>query len=181
MLDLRFRQTRDALNLAGGPLCHLLADFVDAVDSLTKEFLVFPVVLEDVPKHPVDRRNMSAGPDADIFGRVSGGSRHPRIDHDHVGAVEFLAFKDMLKRNRMRLRRIAAHQHDRLGVADVIVAVRHRAVAPRIGYAGDRGGMADTRLMIGIIGSPESRELAVEVGGFVGELGRTQPVNRVRP
>jgi len=35
---------------------------------------------------------------------MCGGSRHPRVDHDHVGAVEFLAFKDMLKRNRMRFR-----------------------------------------------------------------------------
>ena len=181
VLDLRFRQTRDALNLAGDPLCHLLADFIDAVDALVEEFLVLPTVLEDVPEHPVNRRNMSAGPHADILSRVRRGSRHPRVDHDHVGAVKFLAFKDMLKRNRMRLRRIAAHQHDRLGVADIVVAVRHRAIAPGIGYAGDGGGMADARLMIGIIGSPESRELAVEVGGFVGELGRTEPVNRVRP
>jgi hypothetical protein len=40
--------------------------------------------------------------------------------------------------------------------------------------------MADTRLMIGIIGAPEGCELAIEVGGFVGELGRAKPVNRVR-
>ena len=108
------------------------------------------------------------------------GPRHPRIDDDHVGAVEFLAFENVLQRNRMRLGRIAAHDQNGLGIANVVVAVGHRAIAPGIGYAGDRGGMADTRLMIGIVGSPEGRELAVEIGGFVGELGRTEPVDRVR-
>src|ERR1700686_3151273 len=81
----------------------------------------------------------------------------------------------------MRLLRVAAHHQNGLGIADVVVAVRHRAIAPGVGDAGDRGGMADTRLMIGIIGAPEGRELAVEVGGFIGEFGRAQPVHRVRP
>ena len=56
VLDLRFGQTGDALDLVGRPLRHLLADFVDAVDALAQEFLVLPAVLENVPEHPVDRR-----------------------------------------------------------------------------------------------------------------------------
>ena len=103
------------------------------------------------------------------------------IDHDHVGAVELLAFENMLKRNRMRLRRDCPHLQNGLGIADIVVAVGHRAIAPGVGDPGDRGGMANTRLMVGVVGSPEGRELAVEVGGFVGELGRTKPVNRIRP
>ncbi len=67
-----------------------------------------------------------------------------------------------------------------LAVADIVVAVGHRAIAPGIGYAGDRRGMADTRLMIGIVGSPEGRELAIEIGGFVGEFGGAEPIHRVR-
>jgi AraC-like DNA-binding protein len=54
MLDLRFGQARDAFRLAGRPLRHLLADFVDAVDALAQEFLVLPAVFENVPKHSVD-------------------------------------------------------------------------------------------------------------------------------
>ena len=123
---------------------------------------------------------MGAGTHADIFGRVRRGPRHPRIDDDHVGAVEFLALENVLQRNRMRLGRIAAHDQDGLGIANVVVAVGHRAVAPGIGDAGDGGGMTDARLMIGIVGSPEGGELAVEIGGFVGELGRAEPVDRVR-
>ena len=65
-------------------------------------------------------------------------------------------------------------------VANVVVAVRHRAVAPGIGDAGDGGGMADTRLMIGVVGAPECHKLAIQIGGFVGEFGRAQPIDRIR-
>ena len=112
MLDLCLRQTGDAFDLVRRPLRHLLADIVDAVNPLTQKLLVFPTILEDVPEHSVDRRDMSAGAHANIFGCVRSGPCHARIDDDHVGAVEFLAFKDMLKRNRVRLRRIAAHDHE---------------------------------------------------------------------
>src|SRR5512132_1501141 len=40
--------------------------------------------------------------------------------------------------------------------------------------------MADARLMVDVVGAPERGELAVEVGTFVGELGRAEPVNGVR-
>src|ERR1700732_927285 len=80
----------------------------------------------------------------------------------------------------MRLCGVATHHHDGLGITDVVVAVRHRAITPGVGDPGDRGGVTDTRLMIGIIGAPEGCELAVEVGGFIGEFGRAQPVHRVR-
>ncbi len=158
----------------------LFADLVEAIDALADEFLVLPAVLENVPQHAVDRRNVGAGAHPHIFGRMRRGARHSRIDDDHVGAIELLAFQNMLQRDRMRLGRIAAHDHDGLGVADIVVAVGHRAVAPGIGYAGDGGGMTDARLMIGIIGSPERGELAIEIGGLVGEFGGAKPVDRVR-
>ncbi len=124
---------------------------------------------------------MSAGAHAHILGRMRSGARHPRIDHDHIGAVELLALEDMLQRNRVRLGRVAAHDQYGLGIANVVVAVGHRAVAPGIGYARDRGGVADTRLVIGIVGSPEGSQLAVEIGGFVGELGRAEPIHGIGP
>jgi len=75
--------------------------------------------------------------------RVSRGS----ID-DHVGAVELLALENVLQRNGMRLGRIAAHDHDGLGIANVVVAIGHRTIAPGIGDTGDRGGMTDACLVI---------------------------------
>ena len=130
---------------------------------------------------PVDHRDVGAGADAHILGRMRGGAGQARIDDDEVRAVELLAFEQVLQRHRMRLRRIAAHDDHGLGVADVVVAVGHRAVAPGIGHAGDGGRMADARLVIDVVGAPERRELAVEIGALVGELGRAEPVDRIRP
>src|SRR5262249_12384303 len=71
--------------------------------------------------------------------------------------------------------------HDGLGIADVVVAVGHGAVAPRVGYAGDRRRMANARLMVDVVGAPECRKLAVEICPFVGELGGAEPIDGVRP
>ena len=105
----------------------------------------------------------------------------PRIDDDEVRLVELLAFEHVLQRNRVRFRRIAAHEDHGLGVADVIEAVGHRAVAPGIGYAGDGGRMADARLMVVVVGAPERRNLAEEISAFVGEFRRAHPIDRFRP
>jgi len=50
----------------------------------------------------------------------------------------FLTFKDMLSETDAPPPG-CRHQQDGLGIANVIVAVRHRAIAPGIGDAGDRG------------------------------------------
>src|SRR5207302_2553525 len=136
---------------------------VHAVDTLRNEFLVFPAVLEDVPEHPVDRGNVCARAYAYIFGRVRGSAAHARIEHDEIRAIELLAFEQMLQRHRMRFRGIATHKYERLGIADVVVAVGHRAVAPRIGYAGDGSRMANARLVVDVVRAPERRKLAEQI------------------
>jgi hypothetical protein len=98
------------------------------------------------------------------------GSRHPWINDDQTGAVELLALQHMLQRHRVRRRRIDAHDDDGPGIADVVVAVGHRAVVPGIGHAGNGGGMADARLMIDVVGTPERGKHAIEIGAFVGEF-----------
>ncbi len=180
MLDLCFGQASDALDLVRRPFRNFLADILQAVDALPDEFLVLPAVLEDVPEHAIDGRDVDTRPHPDILGGVRRGSRHPRVDDDEIRAIEFLAFEKVLQRNRMSLGGIAAHDQNGLGVTDIVVAVGHRTVAPGIGDPGDCGGVTDTRLVIGIVRSPEGGELAVEVGGFVREFGRTEPVDRIR-
>src|SRR3546814_11862001 len=81
----------------------------------------------------------------------------------------------------MGLRGIAAHYDERLGVANVVERVGHRAVAPGIGYARHGRRMADACLVILVVGAPEGGELAEEIGAFVGELCRTNPKNGFRP
>ena len=80
---------------------------------------------------------------------MRGGAGQARIDDDVIRPLQFLAFEQMLQRHRMRFRGIAAHDDHGLGIADVVVAVGHRAVAPGIGHARDGRRMADTRLVIG--------------------------------
>ena len=62
---------------------------------------------------------------------------------------------------------------------DVVVRVGHRPVAPGVGHAGDGGRMANSCLMVTVIGAPEGVEFAEEVGLLVAVLGRAQPVDRV--
>ena len=98
-----------------GMLWHIfLADVVHAVDALLDELLIFPAVFEDMPQHSVDHRDVGAGAQTHIFRGVSRGAGQARIDHDHVRALEFLAFQYVLQRHRMRLGGIAAHDDDGL-------------------------------------------------------------------
>src|SRR6476660_7774098 len=39
--------------------------------------------------------------------------------------------------------------------------------------------MADARLMIGVVGSPEGAKLAEQIGAFIGHFGRSEPVDGV--
>ena len=159
-LELLARNAGDALDFFGRPLRDFLADLIHAVDALLDEFLVLPAVLEDVPQHAPDHRDVGARADANVFGGMRRRAREARIDDDQVRAVELLASEHVLQRDRMRLGRIAAHDDHGLGIADVVVGVGLRAVAPGIGDAGDGGRMADARLVIDVVGAPEGGHLA---------------------
>src|SRR6266851_10445931 len=39
--------------------------------------------------------------------------------------------------------------------------------------------MADTRLMVGVVGAPERAEFAEQIGAFIGHLGRPEPVDGI--
>ncbi len=179
-LELRAGHAGDPLDLFRVPLVDFLAGIIHAVHTLADELLVLPAVLEHVPEQSVDDRNVGAGTDAHIFGGVRRRAGEARVDDDVIRPVELLALEQVLQRDRMRFRRIAAHDHHGLGVADVVVGIGHRAVAPGIGYAGDRSRMADARLMVDVVGAPEGRELAIEIGAFVRKLRRAEPVDRIR-
>ena len=131
------RHAGDALHLVGRVFGDLLADFVHPVDALRDEFLIFPAILEDMPEQSPENRDVRARPDACELGGMRGGAGEPRIHHDEVRVVEFLAFEQVLHGDRMRLRRVPAEDEHRLGIADVVERIGHRAVAPGIGHAGD--------------------------------------------
>ena len=169
----------DAFDLVRRPLLNLFANVVEAIDALLDELLVLPAILENVPHHAVKYGDVGARPYTHIIGRMRRGPRQARIDDDEIGLVQLLAFEQMLQGYRMSLRRIAAHDHERLRIPDIIEAVGHRAVAPGVGHAGNGRRMADTRLMVGIVGPPERAELAEQIRAFVGHLGRSEPIDGI--
>ncbi len=179
LLQLLARNARDAFDFLRRPLGDFGADLVHAVDALRDELLVFPAIVEDVVQHAPDHRDVGAAAEPDIFGGVGRGAGEARIEHEHVGAVDFLAGQDVLQRHRMRFGGIRSHEDDGLRVSDVVVGVGHRAVAPGIGDAGDGGRMADAGLMIDGIGAPERRELAEQIAALVGEFRGAEKIDGV--
>src|SRR5258708_18556481 len=94
-------------------------------------------------------------------------ARHTRIDDDEVRPIELLAFEQVLQRYRMCLGGIAAHDEQRLCIADVIEAVRHGTLAPGICHTRDPGGMTCPCLVTSVVRSPERLERAEEICGFI--------------
>src|SRR5262245_3797621 len=180
-LELLAWHARHALNFFGRPLLDFLANIVHAIDALFDELLIFPTTLEDVPEHAPKNGDVGARAQAHVLRRMGRGARQTRIGDNEVRPVELLALEQMLQRDRMRLGRIAAQEKQRFAVANIRIAVCHGAVAPGVGYAGDRGRMTNARLVVRIVRSPEGREFAIEICRLVRELGRSQPIDGIGP
>ena len=179
LLQLLAGNTADALDFFRCPFGDFGADLIHAVNALGDELLVFPAVVEDVVQHAPDHRNVGTAAESHILGRMRCRAREPRIEHEDVGAVDFLARQNVLKRNWMRFGSIRSHEDDGLRITDIVVGVRHRAIAPGVCNTRDRGRVTDARLVVDRIGAPERRELAEQVAAFVGELRRSKQVDRV--
>ena len=83
----------------------------------------------------------------------------------------------MKERNRVRLGGVAADDEDGPRVVNVVVAVGHGAVAPCVGYAGNRCRVTDTGLVVHVVGAPIGSKLTEEIGLFVIVFGRlSRPV-----
>jgi hypothetical protein len=87
-LELLAGDAGDALDLLGRPLFDLLADILETVDALRDKFLVLPAVLQDVPHHPIEHRNVGAWPEPHVFGRVRRLARQAGINDDDIRLVE---------------------------------------------------------------------------------------------
>ena len=179
-LDIRLRYAGHLLDLIGGPVGDLFADLVHTPDTLADKLLVLPAILEDMPEHAPDDGHVGARTYAHVMIGVGRGAREAWIEHDQLGPAIF-GIEDMLQRNGVRLGGIATADQDRLGVADVVHGVGHRTITPCVRHTGNRGRMADTRLVVPVIAAPHCVELAEQIGLFVAVFRRAQPVHRVRP
>ena len=179
LLQLRARHTGYTLNFRRVPFGAFGADFIHAIDALADEFLIFPAIGEDVVQHAPNDGNIGARTDAYIFIRMRRGAGEARVNHNQIGAVLFLACQHMLQADRVRFRRIAAHDDHGLGIADVVIGIGLRAITPGIGNTGHRGGMANARLMVDVIRAPEGGQFAIEISAFIGEFGAAQPEHAI--
>ena len=171
--------TCHTFNLVRCPVGHLFADLVHAPDTGANEFLILPTVVKDMVQNTPHQRHVRTGPEAHEFVRMGRRAGKARVADDQRRVVLFLGFQQVLKRHGVRLGGVAADDEDRLGVVDVVIAVGHGAVAPCVRNTRNGRRVADTRLVIDVVGAPIGRELAEQVCLFVRMLGAAQPVDAV--
>jgi hypothetical protein len=162
------------------PLLHFLADLLHAIGAFGDELLVFPAVFEDMPNDAPDQCDVGTRAHAHKMMRKTRGAGKPRINHDDLRA-QFLRMKDMKHGDRMRLRRVGADEQYRLAVMQVVEGIGHRAKAVGLRDAGDRGGVADARLVIAIVRAPHRHEFTQQIGLLITMLAGPDPESRVRP
>ncbi len=63
----------------------------------------------------------------------------------------------------------------------VVVRVGHGPVPPRIGDTRYRGGVANPRLVVTVVGAPKADPLAQQIGLLVVVFGRADEVQAIRP
>jgi hypothetical protein len=105
------------------------------------------------------------------------GAREARVADDQRCVVLLLGLQHVQQRDRMCFGRVAADDEDRAGIVDVVVGVRHGAVAPGVCNTCNRGRVTDTRLVVDVVRAPVGGELAEQVGLLVVVLGRAEPVD----
>ena len=138
-LELGARHAGDTLGLFRRPLGHLGLDLVHTPDTLLDVLPVFPAVLEDVPEDAPDEPHVGAGAETDVLVRMRRGSREARVANDEGRVVLLLRLEQVKQRNGVRLGGVTADEEDRARIVDVVIGVRHRAVAPGVGNTCDRG------------------------------------------
>ncbi|EFO30422.1 hypothetical protein TRICHSKD4_4013 [Roseibium sp. TrichSKD4] len=178
-LELRPRNTGNALNLFGIPLGNFFLDLVHTPDALANELFIFPAIFKDVPENTPNQSNVGARTEPDIFGRVSCGPGEPRVTNDHRGVVFFLRLQKVQQRYRVRFSGVAADHEDGPRIVDVVVGVGHRAVAPGVGNTCNCGGVTNPCLVVDVVGPPERCKLTEQIGLFVVVLCRAEPINGI--
>src|SRR5690554_6664000 len=169
----------DILDDRGGVAGHLGAHLVHAVDPLLDILAVLPAVLEDVPQEAPDKGHIGAGANAHMGIGLGRGAGEARVGDDDIAVVALLGDQEVLHGHRVRLGGVGADEEDRATVVHVVERVGHRSVTPGVGDPGHGGGVADARLVVGVVGPPEGGELAQQVGLLVAELGRAEPEDAV--
>ena len=110
-------------------------------------------------QHAVEQRDVRAGRDLQVQRGRARRLRAARVDHDQVPRLRRL---QPAEQHRMRPRGVAAGDEYAFRRVEVVVARRRRVGAKRLLVAGDRGGHAQPRVGIDVVGADQALGELVE-------------------
>ena len=167
IVHLLFRHTGHFFHRRWRVAAHdFLAHLVHAVDALLDELLVFPAVGEDVIEQTEQERHVGTRAQPHVLIGFCRRAGVARVGDNDLGTV-FLGVQGVQHGNGVRFGGIRAEEEQTLRILLVVVGIGHGAVTPGIGNPGDRGGMADARLVIDVVRSPERDPFAHQIRLFV--------------
>ena len=136
------------------------------------------VLFQQIADDAIQEGNVRAGPDRHVQVRHRRRAGEAGIDHDQLGLVARLRFHRPLEADRMRLRRVAAHGDDDVGMLDVHPGVGHRP-APETGrQRRHRRRVTDARLAVDHDHAQRPGDLVGEIAGLVGGRRSRQETRR---
>ena len=155
LIDLSFRHTTSLFYVRWSPLLHhLFADLVHAIYAVVDVLLILPTVIKDVIQHAKKEWNICSRTNPHILIRFGCGTGVTRINHNYFATV-FFSMQKTEHGYWMCFSRIRANVQGSLGIHHVVIAIGHRTIAPGVCNTGNRCGVANTRLMVCIVGSKE--------------------------
>ena len=150
------------------------AELVEALDIGLDVLLVVKLLGDDDVEHAVEHRHVGAVLELHHVPGVALERLAARVHHDEVGA----ALGGLLEEgggDRMIFGRVGADHDDDVGILALVERRGHGRRADAFHQRGDRGGMAQPRAVIDIVGAEAGAyELLEQIGLFVRALGRAE-------
>ena len=140
--------------------------------------LVVELLGDDHVEHGVEHRHVGAVGELEHVGGMALERLAARVHHDELGA----ALRRLLeegRRDRMVLRRVGADHDDDVGVLALVEGRGHRGGADAFQQRRDRGGVAQPRAVVDIVGAEAgAHQLLEQIGLLVRALGRAESGER---
>ena len=151
-----------------------LGERLEALDVGLDVLLVVELFRDDRIEDAVEQSDVGAVLELQHVGGVALERLAARIGDDQRGAA-LGGLLEKRRRDRMILGRIGADHQDHFRVLAFVERGRHRARADAFHQGGDRGGMAQPRAVIDVVGAEAgANEFLEQIGLFVRALGRAE-------
>ncbi len=154
---------------------------LDAVHAPGDEGRVVEVLGQDDVQHGVEQRDVLPGREAQHLGREAIERTAARIGGDEHRPARHRVLQEG-RRDGVVLGRPRADQEDQVGILHRGEGRRHRAAADPFQQRGDRGGVAEPRAVIDVVGpEPRAHELLEQIRLLVRPLGTAEAGERAGP